>query len=343
MLTMAKLRVGVLMGGKSDEREVSLVSGKNVVLGLNKEKYEVIPIEISADGKKWQIMERKAVENSNPGIGRNAVEKSSTLVRNSDKSLNLPQTGLKADVVFIALHGKYGEDGVIQGLLDYIGVPYTGCGVLASAIGMDKIIFKRLIDGLGIKTAKWWIYENETKYPLPVVVKPSSNGSSVGVSIVKTKGEFRKAIELAKKYGDKILVEEYIEGTEVSCGILGNNDPVALPVIEIVPKKEFFDYESKYTNSMSEEICPARISKEMTKKVQDLSIKVFKAIGGRGFSRVDMIIKEEVAYVLEINTIPGLTPNSLLPKEAKAMGISYSQMLDEIIRLALIEDKIYSR
>jgi D-alanine-D-alanine ligase len=333
---MNKLRVAVLMGGKSDEREVSLVSGKNVVLALDKERYEVVPIEISADGKRWQVMDQKAIESSNPTIGRKATEQSLTLVKNSDKSLNLPQTGLKADVVFIALHGKYGEDGVVQGLLDYIGIPYTGCGVLASAMGMNKVMFKRLIDSLGIKTAKWWIYELGKKYPIPSVVKPSNNGSSVGVSIVKTKDELMKAIELAGKYDQEILIEEYIKGIEISCGVLGNENPVALPVIEIVPKNEFFDYEAKYTGSKSEEICPARISEKVTEKVQDLTVQIFKAIGGRGFGRVDMIIKDDIPYVLEINTIPGLTPNSLLPKEAKAAGLSYNQLLDKMIELACL-------
>lgn len=329
---MKKIRVAVLMGGKSDEREVSLVSGRNVVIGLDKEKYEAIPVEISADGKRWMIMDQRAIEDFNPTIGRQATAESLAIVKESENSLDLPQTNLKTDVVFIALHGKNGEDGVVQGLLDYIGVPYTGCGVLASAMGMNKIMFKRLIDSLGIKTAKWWVYEDRGKYPLPCVVKPCSSGSSVGISIAKTETELRKGIKLAKKYEDKILIEEYIEGVEVSCGILGDK---ILPVVEIVPKNKFFDYEAKYTDNMCEEICPARISKRVTKKVQDLSLKIFKAIEGRGFARVDMIIKNDEPYVLEINTIPGLTPNSLLPKEAKAAGYSYSQMLDKIIELAL--------
>lgn len=320
------------MGGKSDEREVSLVSGKSVMAGFDKKKYEVIPVEISANGKRWEIMDQRSIENFLPTISREARKDSLALVENSDKSLNLPQTGVQADVVFIALHGKNGEDGVIQGLLDYVGIPYTGCGVLASAIGMDKIMFKRLIDGLGIKTAKWWVYEKGKEYPVPCVVKPSNNGSSVGVSIVKRKKDFARAIEMAKKYDDRIIVEEYIKGIEVSCGVLGDE---ALPVIEIVSKNEFFDYEAKYINDMCEEICPARISEKLTKKIQNLSLKIFRMIGGSGFGRVDMIIRDGVPYVLEINTIPGLTPNSLLPKEANAAGYSFAKMLDKMVELAL--------
>ncbi|MBU1118006.1 D-alanine--D-alanine ligase [Patescibacteria group bacterium] len=329
---MTKIKVAVLMGGKSDEREVSLVSGKSVMAGFDKKKYEVIPMEISADGKKWEIMDQKLIEDFLPTIGREATEESVALVGGSDKCLDLPQTGLETDVVFIALHGKNGEDGVIQGLLDYIGIPYTGCGVLASAIGMDKVVFKRLIEGLGVRTPRWWIYKEGEKYSVPCVVKPSCNGSSVGVSIVKRKKDFAKAIEMAKKYEDRILVEEYIKGIEVSCGVLGDE---ALPVIEIVPKNEFFDYEAKYTNDMCEEICPARISEKLTKEIQSLSLKIFRAIGGSGFGRVDMIIRDGVPYVLEINTIPGLTPNSLLPKEAKVAGYGFAKMLDKMVELAL--------
>jgi len=167
---------------------------------------------------------------------------------------------------------------------------------------------------------------------VPCVIKPVNGGSSIGVSIVTRQEDLSKAILEAKKYDENIVVEELIKGVEVTCGVLGD---VALPVVEIVPKNDFFDYEAKYTDGMSQEICPARISEEMTKKVQNLALKVFKIIGGRGYTRVDMIIKDGLIYVLEINTLPGMTPNSLLPKEAKAMGLSYSQLLDRIIELAL--------
>jgi len=323
------------MGGKSDEREVSLLSGKSVATALDKEKYEAVPIEISADGKRWQLMDLKTIDGSNLTIGREAVAGSLTLIKVPEKSLDLPKTGLSADIVFIALHGEYGEDGIVQGLLDYIGAPYTGSGVLASAIGMNKVAFKRAIDHLGVKVPKWQIYEEGAEVELPAVVKPVDQGSSVGVSIVRNKDELAIAVAKAKKYSKEVLIEEYIKGVEVSAGILGNKRLTALPIIEICPKNEFFDYEAKYTEGMCEEIVPARISEDLTKEIQRQAMMIYATIGCRGFGRVDFIIRDEVPYALEINTIPGLTPNSLLPKEAKAMGISYAELLDKIIQLAL--------
>ncbi|MCX6726821.1 MAG: D-alanine--D-alanine ligase [Candidatus Shapirobacteria bacterium] len=280
-----KIKVAILMGGKSSEREVSLMSGNQVLKNLNKDKFEAIKIDVTSELEKIK--------------------------------------GCK--VAFIALHGAGGEDGKIQGYLDTIGIKYTGCGVLASALGMDKKKFRELMERNDILMPK-----ETTK--VPCVVKPNNGGSSVGVAIVKREEDWEKAVELAKKYDDQIITEEFIEGTEVSCGILGDE---VLPVVEIVPKNEFFDYEAKYTDGKSEEICPARLTVEVTKKVQETALKVFKIIGGKGFGRVDMIIRDDIPYVLEINTIPGLTSNSLLPKEAKAAGYSYSQMLDKIIELAL--------
>lgn len=300
---MKKIRVMVFMGGKSDEHEVSLASGKQVIANLDPKKFEITPIIIDKNTDQ-----------------------------NLPQLLNLEE---KPDVVFLALHGKYGEDGRIQGMLDMLGLPYTGCGCLASAIGMDKIIFKKIIEQENIPTAKWQVYKKGIKIKTPCVVKPSNNGSSVGVSIVKNRKDLDKAIRLARKSGSSILVEEYIKGTEISCAVIGNKKPTALPVIEIVPKKEFFDYEAKYTDGKSEEICPAKLSKEITKKIQETAIKVFQSIQCRGYARIDMIIKNNIPYVLEINTLPGLTPNSLLPKEAKAAGISYPKLLEKIIDLAL--------
>jgi len=285
---MKKIRVAVLMGGNSTEREVSLMSGKEVMKNLDKEKYEVIGIVVPEELEKVKNVE----------------------------------------MAFLALHGKGGEDGLIQGYLETLGIKYTGCGVLASAIGMDKKIFRKLAEKEGLLMAK------QTN-KIPCVVKPVNGGSSVGVVIVKNENKLEEAIKEVKKYDGEIIIEEYIEGTEVSCGVLGNENPMALPVIEIVPKKDFFDYEAKYTVGMSEEICPARLSKGVTKRVLEATVRTFKMIRGRGYSRVDFIIKNGMPYLLEINTLPGLTPNSLLPKEAKAIGMNYSQLLDKIIELAL--------
>lgn len=313
----------VVMGGMSEEREVSLATGRQVVENLDKEQYEVLPVVISQDGKKWEIKSMEEIK-ALGFIGREVKE--SKLMTRKGHELTIPNKEM--DVVFIALHGRYGEDGRLQGLLDWLGIRYTGSGVLASSIGMDKLVFRQLMEINGVPVAK--IVDRA-----PCVVKPVGEGSSVGVSLVKKDNELEKAVSVARRYGDRVLIEEYIKGVEVSCGVLGNNGPVALPVIEIVPKNNFFDYEAKYTKGMSQEICPARIDNELAARVQELAIKVFRIVGCKGYARVDMIIRGEEILVLEINTLPGLTVNSLLPKEAKVAGMDYSKLLDKIIKLAL--------
>jgi D-alanine-D-alanine ligase len=297
---MKKIKVAVLMGGKSCEREVSLMSGEGVLRNLDKNKYEVWGIDVPMELDK--LKERRP------------------------------------DLAFIIMHGKGGEDGEIQGYLETLEIKYTGSGVMASAIGMNKKFFKWVMEHNNILMPK-------DVLKAPCVVKPVCGGSSVGVSIVEEDKQMEKAIKLAKEYDKEIIIEEYVKGMEVTCGVWGNPSTAsqsgrageieALPVVEIIPKNKFFDYESKYTDNGTQEICPARLSDEMTKKVQEIAIKVFKVIDGRGFARVDMMIREGEVYVLDINTLPGMTPNSLLPKEAKAVGYSYSQMLDKIIELAL--------
>ncbi|MDP4009543.1 MAG: D-alanine--D-alanine ligase [Candidatus Shapirobacteria bacterium] len=298
---MPKLRIVVLMGGNSSEHEVSLISGQEVLKNLDTKKYEVYPVILS-----------------------------------KNKKLNIKDLGwideFKPDVVFIAMHGRGGEDGVVQGFLEFLGIKYTGCGVLASALGMDKISFKSLMKQNNINVPRDVVFKSlGNKW----VVKPSDQGSSVGVSIVRDESKLNEALKKAFEFSDKAIVEEFIEGIELSCGVLGNENPMALPVIEICPKNEFFDYEAKYTDGKCEEIVPARISDDDTKMVQKIAVEVFKIVGGRGFARIDLILKNHVSYVLEINTIPGLTPNSLLPKEALVAGISYPELLERMIELAL--------
>ena len=346
---MNKKRVIVLMGGKSPEHDVSLVTGREVVRNLDKRKYEVLPVIISRDGNKWQLKSINEVLRLSPaGVGksiqRQRLGASRALSINSLISQRLPikPDSRKETVVFIAMHGPFGEDGTVQGLLELTGFPYTGAGVLASALGMDKIMFYKIMEREKVPVGKYLVVDQQTPqtrtskdFSFPFVVKPSDQGSSVGVSIVHKQKELKQALKLAFDYSNPIIVQEYLKGTEVSCGVLGNNNPVALPVAEIRPKKEFFDYEAKYQPEMCEEIVPANISKKLTQEVQDLAIKVYETIGCRGFGRIDMIIQKDKAYVLEINTIPGLTPNSLLPQEAQTAGISYSQLLDKIITYSL--------
>jgi D-alanine-D-alanine ligase len=313
-----KLKVAVIMGGNSPEHDISVISGSEVVKNLDKSKYEILPVKISRDGKVWET------GNSGPS------------------PVNDPRKILQgSDMAFIAIHGAGGEDGKMQSFLELINVPYTGSGVLASALAMDKKYSKKMFAQAGLTVPggvvvdrNFKVEEIWKKLKTPVFVKPSTAGSSVGVSKVKDKKSLTTAIVKALKYSDEVLVDEFIQGTEITCAILGNKKPIALPVIEIVTKNEFFDYEAKYSEELTQEIVPARISPQLTKKVQEVAISAYEALGCQGFGRVDMIIKSDKIYVLEVNTIPGLTPVSLLPKAAKAAGIEYSDLLDKVIDLS---------
>jgi len=311
-----KMKVAVLMGGKSAEHKISLISGREVVKNLDPKKYDVLPIVVSKDGVNWRIGEGK-------------------------KNFKFEILNLKFDLAFIAMHGPYGEDGTIQGFLELLGISYTGSGVLASALGMNKIASRRLFEQVGLTVPKYIVLNKKDdpkiifrRLKLPVFVKPSNQGSSVGTSFVKNKKSLEKALKLAWEYSAHALVEEYLNGIETTVGVLGNYNPQALPVVEIVPKTEFFDYKAKYNERLCDEIVPARIGKSLTKKAQQIAIKAYQTLGCWGFGRVDMIIKGQKIYVLEVNTIPGLTPVSLLPKAAQAAGIPYHRLLDRIIDFA---------
>lgn len=301
---MKKIRIAVLMGGTSSERDISLISGKEVVRGLDKNRYEISIYDPAIDLIKLA----------------------------SDKE--------KIDVVFPVLHGSGGEDGTIQGYLELLKLPYVGSKVLASASAMDKEMAKKIYNQEGILTPKSQTFYKDkkiifAKIKIPCVIKPAGQGSSVGTSIVKSKDGLEKAIEEAFKFENKILIEEFIEGTEITVPILGNKNPVALPVIEIVPPKgTFFNRQVKY-NGATEEIIPARISSQLTKKAKDLAIQAHVVLGCRGLSRTDMIInKNSEIYVLETNTIPGMTSESLFPKAAKASGMNFPKLLDKLVELA---------
>ncbi len=283
-----KLKVAVLMGGESSEREVSLMTGNEMVKHLDLNKYEVVKVDLPKDLNKID----------------------------------------GCDVALLALHGKGGEDGQIQGYLETKGIKYTGSGVLASAVGMDKMIFRWVMERLKLPMAK-------LTNKIPCVVKPVNGGSSIGVTIVKQQNDLSKAIQNAKKYDDEVLIEEYLEGIELSCGVIGNKDIIVLPVVEIMPKVGFYNYEAKYSDDKSEYNCPAKISKKLTEEVQELARQVYLAVKARGYARIDFIIHKNKTYILEINTLPGMTSHSLIPKEASVIGISYSQLLDKIIDLAL--------
>ena len=301
-------RVGVLLGGPSSEREVSLKSGKAVCDSLTQAGLEVVPIDIVTD----------------------AVNENMRLIKMH-----------KIDCAFLALHGRFGEDGQVQEILDILGIPYTGSGAKASKLAMDKIASRMLFDIHGLEVPRYRVLEKVcrnsaanvcSEFSFPLVVKPASQGSSVGLSIIDKKEELKRAVDEALAFEDKIIIEEYIRGREVTCGIL-NEKP--LPVIEIVPKKRFFDYEAKYQYGMTEYIVPAEVSVEISSLVQKRALMAHKILGCVGCSRVDLIINDKnQAYILEVNTIPGLTQTSLLPKAAKVCGIDFTQLCITLLDLA---------
>lgn len=337
------IRVAVLMGGKTPEHEISLISGREVVKNLPTSKYQVFPVVVSRDGREWRLVDKRSFLEVAGSFTPKKIEGDWHFPesRNIERFTEFSEL---FDVVFIAMHGPFGEDGTVQGMLELLGVRYTGSGVLASSLGMNKLAFRKLMEAEGIAIPKYLpltsedVDKNEFYLPrrFPLFVKPCNQGSSVGTTIVRGKGGLRKAINNALEFGSAALVDEYVRGTEVTCGVLGNSNPEALPLVEIVPAGEYFDYESKYEDVGTEEIVPARISPQIAKRVQDLALRVYKVLGCRGFARVDLILRKgREPVVLEINTIPGLTPMSLLPKAAKAAGISYSRLVDRIVQLAL--------
>ena len=307
---MEKLTVALLAGGVSSEREVSLHSGEQVYDALDKDKYDIRRYDPQSD-----------------------------LAR-------LVQDAGKIDIALIILHGPFGEDGTVQGMLDLLNIPYQGSGVLGSALAMNKVVTKQLYEKAGLPVPPYVVYDRgepvdaekcATEYGLPLVVKPVAAGSSVGMSIVKTAADLQDALDFAGKFDDAILVESFIEGTEITAGVIGNNKLDALPLIEIIPDEshEFFDYEAKYTAGVTQEICPARIADDLTQKAQQYAISAHRALFCKGYSRTDMILKDNEMYLLETNTIPGMTATSLFPQAAQQAGLSFSQVLDRLIELGL--------
>jgi D-alanine-D-alanine ligase len=304
------LTVALISGGISSEREVSLKSGDQVYAALDKDKYRVLRYDPQTD------------------ISRLVADAASI------------------DVALIILHGQFGEDGTVQGLLDLLGIPYQGSGVLGSAIAMDKLVSKKLYETSGIPTPAYITINREDglkvetcleRIGIPLVIKPAKGGSSIGMAIVKTRDSLEPAIREAFRYGDTLVVETYIQGTELTVGVLGNRDITALPVIEIIPdtRYDFFDYHAKYLPGASQEICPARIDDDLTEKARSYAVMAHRALFCEGYSRTDMMLKDREIYVLETNTIPGMTETSLLPRAAKTAGISFSRLMDILIELGM--------
>lgn len=305
---MKKLKIALLCGGFSAEREISIKTGRNILKNLDKKKYQVFLFDPKTELEKFiKAGKRRQI-----------------------------------DLVFPALHGAFGEDGAIQGLLEIMGLPYAFSGVLASSLAMDKERAKKISRTEKILTPRSVVIAQDyrksdlAKIKPPLVVKPICQGSSFGVYIVKDEAGLSVAIKESFKFGSKLMLEEFISGREITAAVLGNDAPVALPLIEIRPKNaDFFDFRSKYEPGASEEICPAPLSRALTEEIQSAAVRIHKLIGGRGVTRSDFIVKNNRPYFLEINTIPGMTETSLVPQAAVKHGLSFRALLDELIRLAL--------
>jgi len=362
-----KLRLGLLFGGRSGEHEVSLISAASVLKALDPAKYDVIPIGITRDGS-WRVgtdaehllapggqppaPERllpAVIENGKPVMA--SADPTAPQLVSLNSSLPASEDRPQFDVILPVLHGTFGEDGTVQGLLELAGIPYVGAGVLASATGMDKDIMKKLFRDAGLPVVPWvlvirseWerhpsrvrkLIEKEIRYPL--FVKPANLGSSVGISKVHNAPELAPALDLAARYDRKILVEKAVIGREIECSVLGNERPEASVPGEIIPVNEFYDYEAKYLKKGSRAIIPAKLTRSQTKRVRELAVGAFQAIDCAGMARVDFLLdgKTGKIFVNEINTIPGFTPISMYPKLWEATGVPYAQLLDRLIALAL--------
>ena len=312
VIHMQRKKIGVLMGGPSAEREVSLNTGKAIVAALQEKNYNVVGIDLDPAHFVQQLQEHQI------------------------------------DIVFNALHGLYGEDGKLQGALEMLGIPYTGSGVLASAMAMDKAVSKRLFQSAGIPTPRYQLLKRREgmgeailngildEFEVPFVVKPSTQGSTIGLTIVQEPEELAVALEKAFNYDSEVLVEEFVDGSELTVGILGGLQPEALPIVEIVPYSGIYDYHAKYTKGATEYFVPARVDEATTRLTQEVALAAFKILGCSGIARVDVRLDpSNHPYVLEVNTIPGMTATSLVPKAAAAVGMSFPELCERILLLTL--------
>ena len=367
-----RVTVGVLAGGASAERQISLATGAWIARNLPSDRFDVV------------LLDPLALMSANAALSGEQREHARSLLAGGERSTeDLPERDLELpaefrsqmaeaaaglhpatrtlfgsaggaagiDVALIALHGPWGEDGRIQGLLETLGIPHTGSGVLASALAMDKVMTKRVLAAAGLAVPRGEVITRRQfaedrsaaigrarTIGVPAIVKPARQGSSIGMTLVDAPGDLGGAIDEALRYDDRAIVEERIGGTELTCGVIGNDDPIALPLVEIVPKRAFFDYRAKYDPASSDEICPARVAPDVASTVQRAALRAHDALGCRGISRTDLIWDGSRAVVLEVNTMPGMTANSLLPKAARAAGIPFSELLAKLVDWAL-EDR----
>ena len=348
-MSIKKINIGILFGGKSAEHEISLQSAKNVFEALDKEKYNPVLIAIDKTGK-WISHKEAHQLLSSENLTDNAQTQDVALIPESHGKMTMINGGESLpvlDVVFPILHGPFGEDGTVQGLLKLANIPFVGAGVLGSAVGMDKDVMKRLLRDAGIPIGKYicvyseeaiptfdWIKEN---LGMPCFIKPANLGSSVGISKVNTEHELDKALQLAFRFDTKVLIEEFIKAREIECAVLGNRNPIASLPGEVIAQHDFYSYEAKYLDEKGAIIeIPAKISEELTLAVQKLAIKTFEVLCCEGLGRVDIFLAEDNKLLVnEINTLPGFTKISMYPKMWEKTGISYSQLIDKLIELAM--------
>ncbi|HEY7331491.1 MAG TPA: D-alanine--D-alanine ligase family protein [Candidatus Limnocylindria bacterium] len=364
---MSRLRVGVFAGGRSAEHEVSVASAESVLRAIDRDRFEPYLVYIDRGGR-WHLPAGPAAELGESSLAgllgietptehtarlREAEE--SLVPLDPDRAALAPRAALRSlagsiDVAFLAVHGPYGEDGTLQGFLELAGIPYTGAGVLASAIGMDKIVFKDLMRGHGIPVVPYTWYRRGawTDAPAPIlhdigerlgertVVKPARLGSSVGMSLVHAPDELPAAMDEAFRYDTKVIVEAYVAGArELECGVLGNDDPVVFEPGEVRSHKEWYDYESKYTAGLADVHPRADVDPELARRLREMALAAYRAVDCAGFARVDFLVPDDAAYVSEMNTIPGFTATSMFPKQAELAGIGYTELVERIIELGL--------
>ena len=356
-----KIRVGLVFGGRSGEHEVSLASATSVMANLDKEKYDVVPIGITKEGSWLLGVAPPWLLEAEQGAGHEeGLEQSTAVTLTGDPSLRrlIPVRGSEQlgaegalDVVFPVLHGTYGEDGALQGLLEMANVPYVGCGVLGSALGMDKEKMKMIFSSVGLPVVEALTYRRnewerspeeimdavEQRLGYPCFVKPVNLGSSVGVNKAHNRDELAHAIRVAAEYDRKIIVERGINCRELECSVLGNDEPIGSIVGEVVPSNEFYDYNAKYIDGKSHVIIPAAIPQATAEQVRRWAVQAFTALDLSGLSRVDFFLEKETGQVFinEVNTIPGFTQISMYPKLWEASGLSYAQLLDRLVELAI--------
>jgi len=297
--SMRDQKIGVLMGGNSSEREISFKSGKAVLQGLKRCGYKATAIDVGPD-------------------------------------LAVKLRRQRIDAAFIALHGRWGEDGTVQGLLEILGIPYTGSGVLGSAMAMDKVVMKMVFESMGIPTPAYTMAEegNKVHFPLPFVVKPANEGSTIGISIVKKQKEVGPAIKSARTYDRKVMVERYIEGDEITVGIVNGE---VLPVVQVKPSSGFYDFEAKYTKGMTEYIVPAKITRPIAKKAAAIALEVYSVFELSGCARIDMLVDDDLPKVIDINTSPGMTETSLVPKAWGHLGRTFDELVETILMEASLK------